>query len=143
MWGDSRAAVVISTRPLLIAAYTDEIDCVAMLRFDNVLTNEYGLKVGSRLLTVNTYSDLNGSYEKDLTAGSKTSGMFGNVHPFIAEFLTDDVDRLEKRKAEIDEDEWSRTNELGKAYVATVGALARDGRPVLSAMPASLPLEGG
>jgi len=31
--GDSRAAVVVATFPLLIAAYTDELDCVAMLRF--------------------------------------------------------------------------------------------------------------
>ena len=29
--GDSRAALVVSLNPLLVAAYTDELDCVAML----------------------------------------------------------------------------------------------------------------
>jgi hypothetical protein len=49
--GDSRAAVVVSDLPLIVAAYTDELDCVALLRFPD----EYGLRVGARLLTANTY----------------------------------------------------------------------------------------
>src|SRR4051794_19833466 len=31
--GDSRAAVVMSVRPLLVAAYTDELDTIALLQF--------------------------------------------------------------------------------------------------------------
>ena len=54
--GDSRAAIVVSTDPeLLIAAYTDELDCVAMLRLPKEpLVSKYSLLRGSRLLTVNT-----------------------------------------------------------------------------------------
>src|SRR5580698_1215941 len=48
--GDSRAAVCVSTNPLLIAAYSDELDCVAMLRFPEFLIGEYSLAVGARLL---------------------------------------------------------------------------------------------
>ena len=55
--GDSRAAIVVSTYPaLLIAAYTDELACVAMLRLPKEpLVSKYSLLRGSRLLTVNTY----------------------------------------------------------------------------------------
>ena len=56
--GDSRAAVVISTSPLLIAAYTDELDCIAMLRFPSEFVDQYHLSKGTRLLTVNCYGSL-------------------------------------------------------------------------------------
>src|SRR5262249_13829871 len=39
--GDSRAAVVVLTKPLLVAAYTDELDCVALLRFPEYLVEDY------------------------------------------------------------------------------------------------------
>jgi len=48
--GDTRAAIVLSTEPLLVAAYTDELDCVAVLKFPSDLAGEYQLKEGSRLL---------------------------------------------------------------------------------------------
>ena len=38
-----RAAVVIAVKPLLIAAYTDELDCIAMLHFPEELAAEYAL----------------------------------------------------------------------------------------------------
>ena len=55
--GDSRAAVVLSVSPLLVAAYTDEMDCVVILEFPNELAAEHRLREGSRLLTVNSYGD--------------------------------------------------------------------------------------
>ena len=43
--GDSRAAIVISTDPeLLIAAYTDELDCIAMLRLPKMPLGSVYLK---------------------------------------------------------------------------------------------------
>lgn len=116
MHGDSRAALVISTTPLLISVYTDELDCIALLRFDNSFVKDYDLKIGSRLITVNTYSDLEEFYEKDLTAGLQAYGQYGNFSPFIAEFLTDDYAVLEKRKMQIEEDEWLKTRILSEEY---------------------------
>lgn len=81
---------------------------------------------------------LRGSYEEDLTAGSQTYGRYGNFVPFIAEFLTDDLNVLEKRKKLITEDEWSRTKNLSDEYLSRAEARARDGRPVYSSFPASL-----
>jgi hypothetical protein len=136
LFGDSRAAVVISTSPLLIAAYSDELDCVALLRFNQSFVSEYNLQPGSRLVTVNLYDYLDDSYEDDLIPGPDASGIYGNFTPLIADFLTSDLERLAERKAEVDEDEWRRTKELGESYLAENHARPRDGRPFWCCVPA-------
>ena len=48
--GDSRAAVVLQTEPdLIVAAYTDEMDAVLLLRFPTALIEQYELVKGQRL----------------------------------------------------------------------------------------------
>lgn len=141
LWvGDSRAAVVVSVEPLLVAAYTDELDCVALLRFPAELAAEYGLEVGSRLLTVNGY--LYGeTVAPDLHEGPAAHHQYVNFIPLIADFLSEAVPRIEFRKAEISEAEWSRARELGEAYLARPEVRVRDGRPLYSWFPALLPVE--
>ena len=136
MYGDSRAAVVITTSPLLVAVYTDEIDCVVLLRFSERFVSEYSLEPGSRLVTVNLYEDSEGSYQTDLNPGPNSTERYGNFVPLIADFLTDDVERLSERKAEIDEDEWHLAEELGQAYLRKKVARPRDGRPFWCFLPA-------
>ena len=137
-YGDSRAAVVVSTAPLIVAAYTDELDCVALLRFEDSLAKEYALEIGSRLVTANLYYDLEETgYESDLIPGPATTGRYGNFVPLIADFLTDNLDRLAKRKAEISEDEWLRTETLGQTYLMENFARPRDGRPCWCYEPAA------
>src|SRR3954468_3482461 len=47
--GDGRAAVVVSTEPLIVAAYTDAFDAAVLFRFDpSVVGRE--LRLGDRLL---------------------------------------------------------------------------------------------
>src|SRR5215212_5775735 len=41
VYGDCRAAVVVSTEPLLVAAYTDELDCISLLEFPDSFVKEY------------------------------------------------------------------------------------------------------
>ena len=132
--GDSRAAVVVRTSPLLVAAYTDELDCVALLKFDDALTDEYGLSIGSRLLSVNIYTPrtLGFFVQRDLIPGPYDSKQFGNFQPFIADFLSDDADRISERKASIGEEEWTRTLELGEQYLTARLGMARDGKPTRS-----------
>src|SRR5579884_1143605 len=66
-YGDTRAAVVISTDPLLVAAYSDDLDCVVVLKFPAEFVDEYQLHVGSRLLTVNLYT--RGRWRPDIKRG--------------------------------------------------------------------------
>lgn len=134
--GDSRAAVVVSTSPLLIAAYTDELDCVAMLRFPSELVRRYRLSPGTRLLTVNCYGALP-EYDPDLIVGPEALPRWTGFHPLIADFLTHDRNRLESRKRAIAESEWSRAERLAQEYLRLRPGVARDGRPVYASTPAS------
>ena len=133
--GDSRAAVVISADPLLVAAYTDELDCVAMLRFPIEFVRLWRLSVGSRLLTVNCYGD-SPTYDSDLILGPNLISRWTGFHPIIAEFVSEDYDRIEDRKNQISDDEWRRAGTMGWEYVRSRPGLARDGRPVLASIPA-------
>jgi len=135
--GDSRAAVVVLAKPLLVAAYTDELDCVALLRFPDSLVDEYRLRNGWRLLTVNCYRR-RAKYDGDLILGPNLIKRWTGFHPIIADFVSDDTTRIEWRKKRISEDEWQRTLSLGKEYIQIRPGVARDGRPVFSGMPAKL-----
>ena len=96
--GDSRAAVVVSVDPLLVAAYTDEMDCVAIVEFPDGFAEDYGLEVGSRLLSVNTYTS-GPAYDADLEPGPLDRGQWTGFQPILAEFVSDDLARIEARSA--------------------------------------------
>jgi hypothetical protein len=134
--GDSRAAVVISLDPFLVGAYTDEMDDSAVLRFDATLRSQYpGFRVGSRLLTVNTYSR-GGRLVPDLINGRASYHRYCNFFPIIAEFVSDDLDRIEIRKKQIGEAEWRRAQSAGADYLQRNRGRTRDGRPKYSMKPA-------
>jgi len=134
---DSRAAVVVRMSPLLIAAYTDELDCVAMLSFSPSVAEQFTLRTEARLLTVNTY-ERRSAVVHDLVPGDAAYGRYQNFYPIIAEFLSDDSERMTRRKAEIAEPEWQRCASLGFEYVRLRPNVARDGSPFASARPAGL-----
>lgn len=138
--GDSRAAVVVSTRPLVVAAYSDDLDAAALLWFPPTFVSKYQLAVGSRLLTVNTYGDVRGDggvpfYAVDLVPGPQRRA-WSNFSPLIADFLSDDLDRIEARKRSIDEAEWQRLRVLADQRVRSMGLdTARPGKPTLAGTP--------
>ena len=102
---------------------SDELDCVAMLLFPREpFIAKYNLVVGSRLITVNMYKN-NFKFDQDLIVGpfyhyaigsrqhrSRWSGFV----PIIADFVTDDLTRVEIRKDHIEEGEWDRAYKMGK-----------------------------
>lgn len=139
-FGDSRAAVVITAAPLLIAAYTDELDCIAMLRFPDEFIHTYKLSPGDRLLTVNTYKD-DSEYDSDLIIGPKMLNRWSGFYPLIADFLTEDQKRLAERQSQINEKEWRRAEKMGRDYLKRYPGVARDGRPVYSSYPAAIPTD--
>src|SRR5262249_18012682 len=57
--GVCEAAVVVSQSPLLIAAYAGELDCVALLSFSSQFATRYDLKIGSLLLAVDIFLEIN------------------------------------------------------------------------------------
>jgi hypothetical protein len=134
-YGDSRAAVVVSLRPLLVAAYTDELDCTIPLEFPEPFVAEYGLRDRFRLLTVNTHRRLD-EYDADLIPGPAQKGRWSGFSPIIAEFLSDDRERIEWRKAQISEAGWLRSYMMGKSYLKLRPSVWRDGRPGHCHVPA-------
>lgn len=127
-FGDTRAAVVLSLEPLLIAAYTDELDCVAVLRFDERLLRYHELEVGSRLVTVNTYGSSD-RVSADLDPGPGDTRNWTNFHPLIVDLLSDDVELIQGRRGEIEAEEWARCREQGDAYREAHPGRAREGAP--------------
>ncbi len=127
--GDSRAALVVSVDPLLIAAYTDELDCIALLRFPSRVARIRSLQVGQRLLTVNSYWGPSQPFAADLENGPTSYRRYHNFQPLVADFLTADLPGLAGRTVQIKEAEWQRTAELAQRYLARFGTAARDGRP--------------
>ncbi|MBX3475346.1 MAG: hypothetical protein KF754_13280 [Planctomycetes bacterium] len=139
MMADARAAVVAAINPLLVAAYTDELDCVAMLRFPDSLAVEYKLTPGMRLLTVNSYRG--GVFvSTDLEPGPSKIDRWKNFHPVIAEFVAQDPKRVAKMHTSIDEDEWSRCAQMAFEYLQRPKLKVRRGSPFDSARAASVTL---
>lgn len=132
--GDTRAAVVVSTSPVLVAAFTDELDCVAILRFPNRPKAIGKLEVGSRLLTCNLYHNRS-EVVSDLRPGDRNSQQFQNFHPLIADFFADDQFGVSQRKEAIDEEEWERATQMGQRYLQELPEYIRDGCPMDSQKP--------
>jgi ribosomal protein S18 acetylase RimI-like enzyme len=135
--GDSRAAMVVGISPLLVAAYTDELDCVVMLRFPQEFVGAFDLRAGTRLLTVNTYFK-EPRIAPDLIPGPAAYDEWTNVYPVIAEFLSEDAGRIERRKCEIEESEWESCELLAREYRRLRPGVARDGSPYTAFRPAEL-----
>ena len=80
-----------------------------MLQFPkDPLVQDHSLLVGSHLLTVNTYK-MEDRIDTDLIQGPLTTNRWSGFIPIIADFVTDDMERLRARKREIDpSSEWER-----------------------------------
>ncbi len=128
--GDARAAVVVDAEAGLVAAYTDELDCVMLLRFDPALVAARGWKHGTRLLSVNVYISKAFSVATDLLPGPDADTEFGDFWPNIADLLCDDENSLALAKGNIGEDEWQRAFALGRQLRNGRATRARDGRPL-------------
>lgn len=136
-FGDSQPAVVISVKPVRVAAYSDEMDCIAMLEFPDGIAKLYSLQVGSRLITINTYKG-NLPYHEDLLIGEGYLGKWFGFCPTIADFVSDNMALVNARKQAIDEERWAYVYDLGVDYYKNYPNRRRNGRPGFSSVPAKL-----
>lgn len=134
-YGDSQPAVVMSGEPLIIAAYSDDIDCVVMLKFDNKYSKIYNLQRGDRLICINTYMR-GAEYQQDIIVGPNNTNTWFGYSPIIAEFISDDIHIIETKKDEIDEDLWNYVYNLGLEYTKLHPGVARSGKPLYSSISA-------
>lgn len=134
--GDSRAAQVISLSPLRVSAYTDELDCCAVLEFSQhaaacILAFVPSLQINQRLITVNSYSE-GPMLVSDLWNGPNSYHRYNNFFPVIADFYGDNSSAIAARLETIDEDEWNRLGVATKEYLDKNVGQVRDGSPFLS-----------
>ncbi|QJX01040.1 hypothetical protein [Frigoriglobus tundricola] len=145
--GDSRAAVVLSIDPVLVACYCDDSDAVCVLGFQKTELGDVELCVGDRLLTVLNSMALGrparaGEVAGDLVQGDRANPHYINFWPLVAEFLTDDRDAIERPKAAITKEEYARCRALGQEHLRRLPGAVRDGRPDQSMRPVLGPLRG-
>ncbi|MGH7283094.1 MAG: hypothetical protein ACRELY_16335 [Polyangiaceae bacterium] len=131
-------ALVVSTTPdVLVAAYTDELDAIVLLRFDAIWAQLLHLVANLRLLTINTYGRTS-FVSPDLKEGPRSLQRWTNVFPIIAETLSDDLLLIQQRKATLDSGLWQRAQELLLEMRRADRVSVRDGSPLRSRGPGTL-----
>ena len=126
LYGDTQPAVVISTNPLLIGAYSDEMDAVVMLQFPKEFADQYNLSVGTRLTTSNVY--FNGaSVADDIHVGEKYSRQYADFVPIVQLFLGKKDEKIMEKTKLFREDVWQAVSEKADDYVRLYPNCARDG----------------
>ena len=138
-FGDSRAALVVSAKPLWVSAYTDELDCSIVLQFSEreraQIETEVGrMSVGRRLVTINTYGRGTEPFS-DLWNGPASDHNYANFFPVIADFCVVDPGPLRERIEAIDASEWRRCELCAEEYLSRNGGRLRAGSPFRSFLP--------
>ena len=125
-YGDTQPAVVMSVDPLLIAAYSDEMDAVVMLRFPAEFVSTYNLYPGCRLTTSNVYFT-HPQFAKDIFYGEHFYHRYVDFMPIVQLFLGK-KDEMIRQKAELfDEETWQMVRDKGYEYMQLHPDLCRDG----------------
>ena len=125
-YGDTQPALVVSVSPLTIAAYSDEMDGVLMLRFPDEFVDKFNLYPGMRLTTSNVYFRGEG-FPADIMIGEDFCHQYTDFLPIVQLFLGKNNEKI-KAKAELfGEDIWSRVEEKAAQYTRKHPDLFRDG----------------
>lgn len=123
--GDTQPAIVYSVKPLIISAYSDEMDGVVFLEFPDRLAEMYNLHTGMRLVTSNVYN-CGFKIAKDINTGAGYLKRYTDFTPIVQLFLTKDEDYVMKRTELFDENVWDRVKQLTEKYSQS-GNKARKG----------------
>lgn len=126
-YGDTQPALVVSTNPLRIAAYSDELDAVVMLRFPEELARQYDLSVGTRLTTANVYLYEYGPYGKDYFPGAGFTHQFADFVPVVQLFLGKNDEKIRSKVNLFDAATWEKVAGLAEEYQAEHPGMERDG----------------
>lgn len=114
--GICNPAFVYQLNPLIIVAYSYEIDCIIPIQFPKTYQPPVVLKLNQRLLSVNTYGRNNDVIEDDLIEGPESINEWKDFAPHIAELYSDDISLIKEKKAAIEEKYWEKLVILTKEY---------------------------
>ena len=125
-YGDTQPAVVISENPFIVAAYSDEMDAVVLLRFPVILAQKNNIKLYDKLVSVNCYGKEN-RIAKDIFVGKNYLGNWTDFRPLIGDLLSDNNERINLHKHNIPDFIWEYVRKLGENYWREHKNLVRQG----------------
>ena len=134
--GQVNPAMVMETDPLLVAAYTHDIDAVVMFMFPQEYVTTFGLRRNSMLLSSTCYGRGQNRVAADITPGEGNTGVWRNIWPVIVDFFALGREVISKRRKEVTREEWQRVHDMGRAWIARHGHHGRSGSPCVSNRPA-------
>lgn len=111
IYGDTQPAIVVSLSPLVISAYSDELDAVLFLKFPEELAASYGLREGMRLTASNCYPSAK-TLSKDIFPGKNYNGHFKDFMPMIHLFFSYDDERALELTSNFSENMWAYVEQL-------------------------------
>lgn len=128
---DANPAMVCSVKPLLVAAYSCDLDCAVLIRYPDEFVKRFNLQPKMRLLSVNSYD-----VEKmaDCVPGPRNSGLWGAFQPRIANFLSDDVKAIQRRMNSFSQTQWERVYPCAVEYAKRFPHQARGSNPLIIEM---------
>ena len=132
--GDSRAAIVASVKPLVVSAYSDELDAVILIGFPDDLATQYSLKAGDELIASWVYPTMRHA-PSDVVQGDGNLGHYNNGAPIVADFLSNSVDKIKKRKSGVSKKEWERVRELTPPALKRADGKYRSDFPLFAHRP--------
>ena len=127
LYGDTQPALVMSTEPLLVAAYSDEMDAVVMLRFPSEFVEKYQLTAGTRLTTSNWYFGGDQPIASDIFCGEGYLRRWVDFMPVVQLFIGKKDDKIRAKAALFGEDVWTKVTEMAEEYLYEHPDLCRDG----------------
>ena len=136
--GDVQPAIVISMRPLLVSAYSDEFDGVVILDVPAALKDVYNFQLGTRLVSCCFYGH-DSKIQGDISPGPKYLNRWQVFNPVLADICSGDYNRIRQVRAGISEDSWHKAWYMGLAYRKIRPGWARFGLPGLTMIEAIPP----
>lgn len=110
-------AKVVSLNPFVISCYTEQLDCVKLLRFPAVLASKYNLQVGDRLTTSNVFPSGIYDYDESLIIGPNSYGGFYDFKPRVSLFFAKSKRFCDFQVKMIEPSKWQRLDQLTEEYV--------------------------
>lgn len=123
-FGDTNPAIVVSLKPLLVAAYSFDLDAVVILTFPDEYVKQYQLEMHSHLISVNVYYTRKA--HMDIYYGKYYSA-WADFGPTIVNFLTDDTNRLKDLVEAMPKCLWVHVQSLAEEYLSKHPRFSRPG----------------